>query len=118
MIAAKLLVSKFQAGMLPVPGSPAIRESVELAHALLTDVEAFESVLEKREHEAEKKAAEEAKLEAERAAAAKKAADEAAAAQKRHDDAQAKKAADELAAKEAAEKAKASGSTTVVTPPK
>jgi hypothetical protein len=118
-IAAKLLVQKFNGGALPVPGSPAIREAVELAHALLDDVERYEVDLEKAEAAAAKKKLEDERLELERAEGAKRSAEEAAAAQKRHDEAEAKKAADAEAAKKAADEfaAKKPGASSAVTQP-
>lgn len=85
MIAARLLDSKFGSGQLPVPGSPAIRESVVLAHALLDDVDAYEVDLEKAEAAAAEKKKLDERLAAEKAEADAKAAAEAEAAQKEHD---------------------------------
>jgi colicin import membrane protein len=118
-IAAKLLVQKFNGGALPVPGSPAIREAVELAHALLDDVDRYEGDLEKAEAAAAKKKADDERLERERAEGEKRSAEEAAAAQKRHDEAEAaKKAEAEAAAKKAAEDAaKKPGASSAVTQP-
>lgn len=101
-VASKFLVHKLQSGSTIAPGSPAIREAVELAYALAEDVEKFEDVIDERRQAAEQKAADDERLAAEKAEGAKLAAEAAAQAQLDHDRIEkerAEKKADEEAAR-------------------